>query len=1486
LQVSKCMAKKEALKTPRVRPTLRTSTPSGLGFPVVAIGASAGGLAAFSGLLRALPEVSGMAFVLIQHLEPEHESALAALLAKATQMPVVEVSDKLAVKPDHVYVIPPNRSMTIRKGALRLAPRTAGAALRHPIDDFATALAAEKGAAAIGVILSGTGSDGTYGLKAIKTAGGVTFAQDPKGAQWPAMPMSAITAGAVDFVLPLKGIAAELARIGRHPYLGDGLEVPEGNDLDKICLVLRSTVGVDFRLYKQATVRRRIARRMALKKIASLAKYAQVLRQNPDEARALADDIFIHVTSFFRDPECFQALRKKVLAKLAKKAAGEPIRIWVAGCSTGEEVYSLAMLLLEEMGDKATGTKIQIIGTDIQEKAVEHARLGIYAETAVAPLTAARLKRFFVKVEHGYQIQKPVRDLCIFARHDLATDPPFSRLDLVSCRNVLIYMGAQLQKRLVSMFQYALRAGGFLFLGKSESISEYSDAFHAEDRKHRIFQRKPSSSRFHPVAGAADPLVAPALTAPKPNASSAAVDLRREAEEMLLEDFAPPALVVDANLHIAHFQGDTSPYLSPATGQPSFHLLKMVRPELMVDLRAAIHRAKKERAPVRVEELQFQHQGQTASVRLEVRPLRGHDGKRQDFLVVFHKTHPVVNAPARTTAKGESKREAAQRSKLERDLVSTREHLRALIADHEAAQEEMKAANEEVLSSNEELQSTNEELETAKEELQSSNEELITLNEELQHRNAELTVLSHDLNNLLVGVDVPVLVLDAALRVRRFTPVAGRLLNLIPGDIGRPFSNIASNLNVSDWDQIFAAVTKQGRQVDREVRDKAGHQYSLRARPYETTANKIEGVLVALLDTDLVFRSRDEARVAQGAAHDAQIYTESILNSLTAHIAVIDKKGTILETNHAWDRFAEQNGGHHVGQGANYLDACRSASGDGRYDAETAIAGIRSVLEGRSKQFLLEYPCHAPHEQRWFLQTVSPLSGPKGGAVVSHLDITARKLSEISVQTSEAMTRALLEATSQSVIAVSEDETIVAANGNTEKMFGYRREELMGQKLEILIPEEARAIHANHHKGFFQNMRSRPMGIGLDLEARRKDGSFFPVEISLGAADVGSSKLAVAFVNDITERKRAETAFRRNEERLRLAVESTGMGTFDLDPRTGSRVLSEQTLHHFGLPSKVEITEEMVRQRVHPDDWEQRSRVIAEAMRPGGSGQFTAEFRLATPQGAPQQWISIWGRVLFDKQGQPERVIGVIFDASGRKRLSEAVEASRNEIRALAARLLTAEEDERTRVSRELHDSICQQLASLAIDMGGLALDILPEDIRRSLKALQTRIVKASEETRLIAYELHPSILDDLGVGAALQSLCTDFSNRMKVPVSLTNELQRGDLPRAVESCIYRVAQESLHNVAKHSHAKKVSLSLKLKDGHVLLETVDDGSGFALEMIRGKRTLGLIGMEERAQLVGGKLSIDTMPGRGTRIALEIPLGPESSYEKKPDSDRG
>ncbi len=1592
------MTKKKAVRSPGGATASPSAFNPTLPFPVVAIGASAGGLAAFTSLLKALPANSGMAFVLIQHLEPKHESALATLLAKATRMSVVEVSDGIAVRPDRVYVIPPNKGLTIRKGALHLQPRRSG--LLHPIDDFCAALAEEQGNAAIGVVLSGTGSDGAHGLRAIKAAGGVTFAQDPKTAQWPSMPMSAIAAGSVDFALPIKQIVLELVSISRHPYLVEGSEVSEGSDLDDICLLVRSLAGIDLRLYKQPTVRRRITRRMALHTMKTLRQYARFLKQNPDEARDLTADIFIHVTGFFRDPDCFLAIKKRVIPALNAAKREEPFRIWVAGCSTGEEVYSIAMLFLEAAEEKSRHPAIQIFGTDIDDRAVNHARAGIYSKEAIRGISPARLKKFFVKTDHGYQIQQFVRDLCVFARHDLAKDPPFSRLDLISCRNVLIYMGPSLQKRVLSTFEFALKSGGFLFLGKAESVTDHADTFGVEDQKHRIYRRKartPIHRDLNPVGNlGTEPAVAPTWALVK----NAASDFRTEAETVLLQNFAPPAVVINPEFHILHFQGDTSPYLTPATGRPSFHVLKMARPELAVDLRAAITRAAKGHIPLQGDWVEFQHRGQTCAVRFEVYPLRKRPGGKSEILIVFQPAPAGFVFESKATG-ATKKLGSANAKKLQRDLASSREQLRLLIAEYETTSEQMKAASEEALSTNEELQSTNEELETAQEELQASNEELISLNEELQHRNAELSVLTGELTNLLVGVDIPVLVLDSELRVRRFTPLAGSLLNLIATDIGRPFSHIASNLLISDWDRLFADVRQRGLSIEREVADRNGRRYSLRLRPYKINGAEIAGVLVVLLDIDTVQNVVEQAEQARMMAFTAERRSDSILNSLRSHVAVLNQEGTIVETNEAWNRFARENGNppmQGIGPGANYMEECERAASMDVSGAAEAREGILNVLHGRTDSFLLEYPCHSPTEQRWFLMHVSAFQWPKGGAVVSHLDISDRKAAELAAQRSDATIRALLESAAQPVIAVGTDRKIVFANTNTEKIFGYAPSELLGRDLEILIPERLRQRHAGHHEVYFADPETRPMGIGLDLAGLRKDGTTFPLEIGLSAIDSPEGKLAIAFVSDITERKKMEGALRESEERLKLAVEGAGLGTFDFNPKTRKRVWSDALRRQFGLLTDIELSDDMILQALHPDDRGLERRMVEEARRMP-EGMYVTEFRAFGISDGVERWISAFGRVIFDNEGNPVRIVGVTRDLTERKQMEEVLhqrehevtavldgtpdiilrldrqfrykyvnsrtaavagipreafigktsedlglpkplidlwriptiktfetgkaqtlefsypspgapteweerfipefgsngavasvliigrdvternqleriaETNRQEIRALAASLLTAQEEERRRVARELHDQICQQLASLAIDVGDLAAGPPPPDRVHRLREIQARVIKASDVTRHIAYELHPSVLDDLGLVASLRGLGREFLEKTKnIKLTFVGSRLKAPVPREVASCIYRITQESLQNIKKHAKAKQVSIKLALRKGNISLVIEDDGVGFDQKEVKGRGGLGMVGMEERVRLIHGTLRVTTKPGRGTQIALEVPSG--------------
>ena len=615
------MAKKEKgpTKAPASRPKGRlrdaakspqpTSRPQ---FPVVGIGASAGGLEACTALLKALPVNPGMAFVVVQHLDPHHESILHKLLSKATEMPVIQAQDGMVLEPDHVYVIPSNHDIAIRERTLRLLPRRLTAGRHLPINRFFVSLAEDQKSAAIGVVLSGTASDGTLGLQAIKSEGGVAFAQDPKSAGYPGMPESAILAGYVDFVLPPEEIARELVHLKLSPYnkrtatvLEAELPSVSASGLHRIFEILLTATGVDFSLYKTGTIKRRVARRMMLHKIEGLRGYASYLEQNAIEVAALYQDIFIHVTSFFREPETFAALQRRVLPKLmANRPRGELLRVWVPGCSTGEEAYSLAIMLMEFLEKRASGVSVQVFATDISAPAVDTARAGTYPEAAVANVSPERLKRFFVKVGDRYQIGKQVRDRCVFARHDLGKDPPFSRLDLISCRNVLIYMGAALQERVLSFFHYALKPAGFLLLGKSEALGPSAHLFVQAESKCKIYSRNPAVAIARSARAVAVYAKASVRAATAESAGTA-FDLEKAVERIIWQRYAPAALVVDAGLQVLHFEGNAGPYMAPARGAATLHVLKLVREELALDLRTAIYRAKKEETPVRREGIRF-----------------------------------------------------------------------------------------------------------------------------------------------------------------------------------------------------------------------------------------------------------------------------------------------------------------------------------------------------------------------------------------------------------------------------------------------------------------------------------------------------------------------------------------------------------------------------------------------------------------------------------------------------------------------------------------------------------------------------------------------------------------------------------------------------------------------------------------------------------------------------------------------------------------
>ena len=866
-------------------------------FPVVGVGASAGGLEAFTSLVEHLPAQTGLALVLVPHLDPVHKSILTEILSRKTSLPVLEVRDGMELESQHIYVIPPNANMKVSGGKLLLAARQHTVAANMPVDILFDSLAEDQGSNAVGVVLSGTGSDGAMGAEKIKAAGGIVFAQDDASAKYNGMPRSAVATGSVDFVLSPAEIALELARICTHPYVRPETEQGRAEDetLKKIFRLLSETCAIDFSHYKRPTIERRLGRRMMLAKIETMDDYIRYLHQNPGEVHALCQDLLIRVTGFFREPESFDSLVDSVFPRLMEgRTPKNPIRIWVPGCATGEEVYSLAICLLEYLGDRAGAIPIQLFGTDANAAVIEKARAGVYMENIESDVGPDRLRRFFTKVDGKYQVDKPIRGMCVFATQNLITDPPFAKLDIVSCRNVLIYLDETLQKRIISIFHFALKPSGFLVLGTSEAVGGSSDLFDAENAGRKIFRKKNVTGR----APFDLRLIAPSvIAAPGVPASPAAFlegrDFQRESDRILLSKFAPAAVLVDEQLNILQFRGETDAYLSHRAGEPSLNLLKMVRPGMLKDLRAAIDQASKDGVSIRKQGLRVKTDDWLREFDLEVVPVKIPSTEARCFLIIFENSQ-VPSSPLAALPDAPGDLEPMQRIRqLESDLEASRDYLQSITDQQQAMNEELNSANEEILSSNEELQGTNEELQTSKEELESANEELTTVNDELASRNRELIQLNDDLYNILSSIEFPIMVLGRDLRVRRFTPSTAKILSLASTDAGRPLGEIKSNIDVPDLDKAIVEAIARVATIEREVQDKDGRWYAMRIRPYLTLDKKVDGALLTFVDIDLMKRSMDVLRQARD-------YAEEIVNTAREPLLVLNPKLSVSKANRAF----------------------------------------------------------------------------------------------------------------------------------------------------------------------------------------------------------------------------------------------------------------------------------------------------------------------------------------------------------------------------------------------------------------------------------------------------------------------------------------------------------------------------------------------------------------------------------------------------------
>ncbi|RLL56003.1 chemotaxis protein CheR [Mariprofundus sp. EBB-1] len=890
--VKKSIAKKKSNTVPHI-------DGGSAAFPIVGLGASAGGLEALQIFFDAMPDTSPAAFIIVAHLAPKHVSLMPELIQRHTKMPVEQIQDGTRVESGHVYIIPPNYNLCLLNGTLELMllPEKRGALL--PIDNFFKSLAQDQGANAVAIILSGTGSDGTIGIRAIKDECGMCMVQTEASAKYDGMPHCAIASNRADYVLSPDEMPAQLHKLFKYKYSKANI-VPERliqhppDALQKIFVILRSRTNHDFSQYKKNTLCRRIERRMNVHHLGDIFDYVRYLQESDREADILFDELLIGVTNMFRDPDAFYSLANYGLIEMMKqKPEGYTFRVWVAGCSTGEEAYSIAILILECMEKLKCDFQVQVFATDIDEKAITIARRGVYASTIAKDVNDKRLKRYFIKLDDGqYQVKKMVREILVFAPQNVIKDPPFTKLDLISCRNLLIYLGSELQKKLLPVFHYSLKPEGILFLGSSETIGQQNiDYFSVVDKKWKIFKALPFKMTTTPILnfpGAPIALGEQELTVSDKVQKIEEISAFQLVEAILQQSDAPPCVIIGVDNNITYIHGKTGRFLEPSQGQVTVNLLAMLRPGLKKAFSEAIQQVGMHNQDVVCKGLQVEHSGGYINVDMTVRPIREPMAMHSMTMVVFEEVSEKGADHQPKRVKVRSKPKTVE--ELEQDLRFTKEHLQSTIEELETSNEELKSINEELQSTNEELQSTNEELETSKEELQSLNEESVTVNSELQGRIEDLSASNDDMKNLLDSTEIAIVFLDIDLCVRRFTPAVSALIPLAASDAGRPIKHFASNLLYEDLTQDAEKVLNDLSVINKDVVSKCGSEYHMQMRPYRTVNNVIDGVVVT-------FDNISASKEAEKRAIRAKLYAESILNTVRQSLLVLDKDLRVVSAN-------------------------------------------------------------------------------------------------------------------------------------------------------------------------------------------------------------------------------------------------------------------------------------------------------------------------------------------------------------------------------------------------------------------------------------------------------------------------------------------------------------------------------------------------------------------------------------------------------------
>lgn len=1229
-------------------------------FLVVGIGASAGGIKALQEFFGNVPADSGVAYVVILHLSPDHESRLAEVLQAISKIPVRQVNEKVLVEPNRVYVVPPNLSLSMLDGHIGVQPVRTIEERRAPVDIFFRTLGESVHERAVAVVLSGTGADGSMGIKRVKERGGVAFVQNPREAEYSDMPRNSIATDLIDQILNVGEIPA---RIIDYKNNRGKIQIPiEAKDsaeadrqaLQDIFTQLRVRTKHDFSNYKQATILRRIERRRNVRNVDTLAAYADLMREKPEETQSLLKDLLISVTNFFRDEEAFNVLERDVIPRiLQSKIAKEPVRVWIAGCATGEEAYSIAMLFAEQREKSGIDAQqqIQIFATDIDESAIAVAREGFYTLTDAADVSAERLRRFFTKQTNGFRVRPEIREMVLFANHNIIKDPPFSRLDLATCRNLLIYLNETAQRRVMETFHFALNPGGFMFIGSSESLDGSGHLYASVSKENHIFQSRSTGTKRQFLSAEVPTLDSlKKFGLPKVSLEQEISLLERrsygELHQQLLEQFAPPSIVVNEEYDIIHLSERAGRYLQMPGGEPSHNLLKVVRRELRLELRAALHQSVQRRVNVETDAIKVRIEDQIESINIHVRPvLRGEEAARGFLLVLFE---PSSEQSEQSQPAYSSDEPVARR--LEEELIHARTQLKTSIEKFERQAEELKAANEELQAMNEELRSSGEEMETGKEELQLVNEELVTVNQELKIKIEELASSNNNFQNLINSIDIGTIFLDRSLRVNLFSPAARSIFNLIPSDFGRPLSDITHRLEDADFTQDVESVLEKLQPIEREVSTTDGRTFLLRVQPYRTAEDRINGVVLTF--PDISERKRREEKIRETArelAQQARIFNMT-LTSISDLTYIFDRDGRFLYANKPLLDLLDIDPKSIVGK--NFFDL--NYPKDLAARLQNQIQHVFDTKETVRDETPYTGAAGEPGFYEYIFTPVLAADGTIELVAGSTRDVTTRKQIENELRLNRERLQKALEIETVGVVFFNDDGAFTDANAAFLRLSGWSRPEMTAEKLfwYDLTPPEWRARSEQALAELKSTGRTTP----YEKEYFRKDGTKF---WGLFAASRVSENELVEYVIDIGESKRSEEALRASEEHYSAIINQNLAGIMEID-LTGKIVFVNRQFCEMVGYTCEELTRMNLADFVYEVDLPESARLL-ERMREEGAA-FEVEKRFVRKDGL-HIWVHNSVSAISGANGQPESAAVISFDITERRLAEDALRESEERLK-------------------------------------------------------------------------------------------------------------------------------------------------------------------------------------------------------------------------------